>query len=93
MFLYFFHILISINIFKIQKFFKSNLGQRLLKAYKENKQVFRELPFITEIPVKRIEKDLIDKIFNNGNFFFKMSIMNYEKRLFLLTSKKVIVYN
>ena len=55
----------SINIFKIQKFFKSNLGQRLLKAYKENKQVFRELPFITEIPVKRIEKDLIDKIFNN----------------------------
>ena len=55
----------SINIFKIQKFFKSNLGQRLLKAYKENKQVFRELPFITEISVKRIEKDLIDKIFNN----------------------------
>ena len=55
----------SINIFKIQKFFKSNLGQRLLKAYKENKQVFRELPFITEIPVKRIKKDLIDKIFNN----------------------------
>lgn len=55
----------SINIFKIQKFFKGNLGQRLLKAYKENKQVFRELPFITEIPVKRIEKDLIDKIFNN----------------------------
>ena len=55
----------SINIFKIQKFFKSNLGQRLLKAYKENKQVFRELPFITEIPIKRIEKDLIDKIFNN----------------------------
>ena len=55
----------SINIFKIPKFFKSNLGQRLLKAYKENKQVFRELPFITEIPVKRIEKDLIDKIFNN----------------------------
>lgn len=55
----------SINIFKIQKFFKSNLGQRLLKAYKENKQVFRELPFITEITVKRIEKDLIDKIFNN----------------------------
>lgn len=55
----------SINIFKIYKFFKSNLGQRLLKAYKENKQVFRELPFITEIPVKRIDKDLIDKIFNN----------------------------
>lgn len=55
----------SINIFKIYKFFKSNLGKRLLKAYKENKQVFRELPFITEIPVKRIDKDLIDKIFNN----------------------------
>ena len=39
--------------------------ENILKAYKENKQVFRELPFITEIPVKRIEKDLIDKIFNN----------------------------
>ncbi|MDO4534891.1 MAG: helicase-exonuclease AddAB subunit AddA, partial [Clostridium perfringens] len=55
----------AINPFKIQKFFKSNLGERMLKAHKENREVYRELPFITEIPVKRIEKELVDKIFDN----------------------------
>ena len=55
----------AINPFKIQKFLKSNLGERMLKAHKENREVYRELPFITEISVKRIEKELVDEIFNN----------------------------
>ncbi len=55
----------AINLFKIQKFFKSNLGQRMLKAYKGNREVYRELPFITEIPVKRINKELEDRLFND----------------------------
>ena len=55
----------AINAFKIQKFFKSNLGERMLKAHKENREVYRELPFITEIPVERINKELENKLFNS----------------------------
>lgn len=54
-----------INLFKIQKFFKSNLGKRMIKAYKENKLICRELPFITEIPVKKVQKELDYEIFDN----------------------------
>ncbi len=55
----------TINPFKIQKFFKSDLGLRMLKAYKENGEVYRELPFITEIPIKRVEKEITSKLFDN----------------------------
>lgn len=54
-----------INPFKIKKFFEGDLGLRMLKAYKENREVYRELPFITEIPVKRVEKDITSKLFDN----------------------------
>ena len=52
-----------VNVFKIQKFFKSDLGQRMLNSYKSGKKVYRELPFITEIPSSIIEKNLDPKIY------------------------------
>ena len=52
-----------VNVFKIQKFFKSELGQRMLSSYKSDKKVYRELPFITEIPSSIIEKNLDPKIY------------------------------
>ena len=52
-----------VNVFKIQKFFKSELGQRMLSSYKSGKKVYRELPFITEIPSSIIEKNLDPKIY------------------------------
>ena len=52
-----------VNVFKIQKFFKSDLGQRMLSSYKSGKKVYRELPFITEIPSSIIEKNLDPKIY------------------------------
>ena len=52
-----------VNVFKIQKFFKSELGQRMLRSYKSDKKVYRELPFITEIPSSIIEKNLDPKIY------------------------------
>ncbi|MDU2664192.1 MAG: 3'-5' exonuclease, partial [Clostridium perfringens] len=52
-----------VNVFKIQKFFKSDLGQRMLNSYKSGKKVYRELPFITEIPNSIIEKNLDPKIY------------------------------
>lgn len=54
-----------VNIFKIQKFFKSNLGQRMLKSYESGQKVYRELPFITEIPSYIIEKNLDPKVYEN----------------------------
>lgn len=52
-----------VNVFKIQKFFKSDLGKRMLNSYKSGKKVYRELPFITEIPSSIIEKNLDPKIY------------------------------
>ena len=52
-----------VNVFKIQKFFKSDLGKRMLSSYKSDKKVYRELPFITEIPSSIIEKNLDPKIY------------------------------
>ena len=52
-----------VNVFKIQKFFKSDLGKRMLSSYKSGKKVYRELPFITEIPSSIIEKNLDPKIY------------------------------
>ena len=55
----------AVNIFKIQKFFKGDLGKRMLKAYKEGKRIYRELPFITEIPSSIIDKKLDPKIYGD----------------------------
>ena len=54
-----------VNVFKIQKFFKSDLGQRMLNSYKSGKKVYRELPFITEIPSSIMEKNLDPKIYGD----------------------------
>lgn len=54
-----------VNVFKIQKFFKSDLGKRMLHAYKSGKKVYRELPFITEIPSTIIEKNIDPKVYSN----------------------------
>ncbi|MGG5459995.1 helicase-exonuclease AddAB subunit AddA [Clostridium sp. B9] len=54
-----------VNVFKIQKFFKSNLGQRMLDAHKSRRKVYRELPFITEIPSTRINKELDKKLYKD----------------------------
>lgn len=48
----------AVNVFKIHKFFKSNLGKRMLSSYKSGKKVYRELPFITKVPSSLIEKGL-----------------------------------
>lgn len=52
-----------VNVFKIQKFFKSDLGKRMLNAYKSGRKVYRELPFITDIPSIRINKELNPKVY------------------------------
>lgn len=43
---------------KIFKFFKSNIGKRVLKCHEEKGTVYRELPFFTTIPATMVEKDL-----------------------------------
>ena len=43
---------------KIYKFFKSNLGKRILEANNEGRDVHRELPFFTEISSLDIRPDL-----------------------------------
>ncbi|MGL5245341.1 MAG: helicase-exonuclease AddAB subunit AddA [Sarcina sp.] len=52
-----------INPYKIKAFFKDELGKRLMKAFKEGNNIYRELPFLTEIPSTRINKDLDEKIY------------------------------
>ena len=50
---------------KIQLFFKSLLGKRMLFAYKNNYMVQRELPFFTEVCSTDIDKDLPKEIYKN----------------------------
>ena len=45
---------------KIYKFFKSNLGQRMLKSEK----VYKEFPFYTEIPLSEVSKDISGEVAN-----------------------------
>jgi ATP-dependent helicase/nuclease subunit A len=47
-----------INTKKIFNFFNSNLGKRLLKSYNEGNEVYKELPFYTEISVHEVDKEL-----------------------------------
>lgn len=49
------------------KFFRSNLGKRMLSAYNENKLVKRELPFYTEISSLNIDNTLPEKLYGKEN--------------------------
>ena len=49
-----------IRVKKIYNFFKSNLGNRVLKAYKLGKVVYKELPFYTEISASKTAPNLIN---------------------------------
>ena len=48
----------AIRAKKIYNFFKSNLGERLLNAYNSGEEVYKELPFYTEISAAKTNLDL-----------------------------------
>ncbi|MGL5085500.1 MAG: helicase-exonuclease AddAB subunit AddA, partial [Clostridium sp.] len=50
---------------KIQLFFKSSLGKRMLVAYNNNYMVQRELPFFTEVCSTDVDKSLPKEIYEN----------------------------
>lgn len=50
---------------QILNFFKSVLGKRLLKAYKEGRLVSRELPFFTELSSTEYDSSLDEKIYKD----------------------------
>ncbi|MBW6411034.1 helicase-exonuclease AddAB subunit AddA [Clostridium weizhouense] len=54
----------AINPYKILKFFKSNLGNRLLKVYSLGGMIYREIPFYTEISSLELD-DTLPKEYNN----------------------------
>ena len=47
---------------KLIKYFESNLGKRVLEAYKRGNKVFRELPFYTEINVSNVDESLSNDV-------------------------------
>ena len=47
---------------KIFNFFKSNLGKRMLESYNNGFEIYRELPFYTEISPLEIEEGLSENI-------------------------------
>ena len=50
---------------KIYKFYTSDIGKRLLKAFNDNKLVRREFPFFTEISSLQLEEKLDKEIFED----------------------------
>lgn len=52
------------NPFKILNFFRSEIGKRILKVYKNGGMVHRELPFYTSINAKEVKEDLSDESVN-----------------------------
>lgn len=48
---------------KIYNFFNSNLGKRLIRAYKEGRVVSRELPFFTELSSVEYKPELNEKVY------------------------------
>jgi len=50
---------------KIQLFFNSSLGKRMLYAYNNNYMVQRELPFFTEVCSTEVDKSLPKEIYEN----------------------------
>ncbi|WP_160693178.1 helicase-exonuclease AddAB subunit AddA [Clostridium sp. C2-6-12] len=51
----------AINSYKIFKFFKSNLGRKLLEVNQKGEKIYREIPFYTEISSYEVDKTLDDK--------------------------------
>lgn len=54
-----------VRINKISNFFKSKLGQRILKANKNGYKIYRELPFFREIRAIDLYDDLDKEIYKN----------------------------
>jgi len=54
----------AVNPFKIFNFFRSEIGKRILKVYKNGGMVHRELPFYTSISAKEVKEDLLDESIN-----------------------------
>lgn len=52
---------------KIYKFFKSELGKRVIRCHKTIGKVYRELPFFTSIPIHLIDKELTDDKYKDEN--------------------------
>lgn len=52
----------TIRVSKIFNFFKSNLGKRLLTAYDNGNEIYKELPFFTEISPLDVDNTLPDDI-------------------------------
>ncbi len=50
---------------KIYNFFNSKLGKRLLKAYKEDRLIKRELPFFTELSSVEYDLELNKDIYSD----------------------------
>lgn len=52
----------AVNKFKVWKFFKSDIGMKVLECHKEGKLLQRELPFVTHIPASKLStEELVDK--------------------------------
>lgn len=47
-----------IRPFKIYNFFRSDLGKRMLSSYKNGEQIYRELPFYTEVSCLETDQEL-----------------------------------
>lgn len=47
----------AVNKFKVWKFFKSDIGLKLLDCYKDNNLLQRELPFVTHIPADKLSSE------------------------------------
>lgn len=54
-----------IRYMKIFKFFRSDLGKRILKAHNEGRMVHRELPFFTEISSLELKPELDKSVYEN----------------------------
>ncbi|MGL5575030.1 MAG: helicase-exonuclease AddAB subunit AddA [Sarcina sp.] len=54
-----------VNPYKISGFFRTELGKRLLEAYKKGYKIYRELPFFREFKVTDLYADLDEEIYGN----------------------------
>ncbi|MGL4654276.1 MAG: helicase-exonuclease AddAB subunit AddA [Sarcina sp.] len=54
-----------VNPYKISGFFRTELGLRLLEAYKKGYKIYRELPFFREFKVTDLYSDLDKEIYKN----------------------------
>lgn len=55
----------AVNPFRILKFFKSSLGQRMLKVHKAGGKIYREVPFYIDMPATAINPSLPKEIYDN----------------------------